>query len=305
MSELPLPQEGIDDLDHARRLEWWTIGWLLSIIIVMGFATGTSQAMKTAWIEDFLSLVPAIVFLIAAKFERKPPSKRFPFGFQRVNSLAFLIAAVSLSAFGAMLLLEAARTLLMGERVTIGLVTVFGHQMWAGWVMIAALLYSVVPPVILGRRKIPLARRLQDKVLHTDAEMNKADWQTGLAGIAGIVGVGFGLWWADAAAAGLISFSILKDGITAMRSATAELIDGVPRSLESNEVAEDAVELQRSLEQRFPGAEVRMRETGRYIRAVIDGAEPDEADEPLWPRHVDRPWRLQEVSFKSDGPERS
>ena len=32
------------------------------------------------------------------KLERKPATRRFPFGFQRVNSLAFLIAATALTA---------------------------------------------------------------------------------------------------------------------------------------------------------------------------------------------------------------
>ena len=27
--------------------------------------------------------------------------------------------------------------------------------------------------------------------------MQKADWMTGVAGIVGIIGVGFGFWWAD------------------------------------------------------------------------------------------------------------
>jgi cobalt-zinc-cadmium efflux system protein len=187
----------------------------------------------------------------------------------------------------------------MGERVTIGLMRIFGHEVWAGWVMIAALTYSIFPPVILGRKKLPLARRLQDKVLHTDAQMNKADWQTGLAGIGGVIGIGFGLWWADAAAAGIISFSILKDGIGAMRSATAELIDGAPRALGSDEVAQDATRLKQALEHRFPGARVKLRETGRYIRAVVEGAEaPDETGNELWPKDMDRSWRLFEVTFR-------
>lgn len=299
MSASPLPDERIADQQRAKRLEWWTIGWMVSIVAVMGLVMGSSQAMKTAWLEDMLSLVPAIVFLVAARFEKKPATNRFPYGFQRVNSLAFLIAAVTLTGFGGLLLFDAARTLLMGERVTIGLVTILDHQLWAGWLMIAALLYSVIPPIILGRMKLPLARRLQDKVLHTDAEMNKADWQTGLAGIAGIIGLGMGFWWADAVAAGLISFSILKDGISAMRSATAELVDGAPRALQNNDIADDAAELRRSLEGRFPGARIKLRETGRYIRAIVEGADPPAQDEPpLWPEHVDRPWRLYEVSFR-------
>jgi hypothetical protein len=41
--------------------------------------------------------------------------------------------------------------------------------------MIAVLVYSVIPPVILGRLKKPVAAKIADKVLHTDALMNAAD----------------------------------------------------------------------------------------------------------------------------------
>ena len=299
MKRASLPDERISDQARARRLEWWTIGWMASVVIVMGLVMGTSQAMKTAWIEDLLSFVPPVVFLIASHFEDKPPTENFPFGFQRVNSLAFLIAAVALTGLGAILLFNSIQTLVQGERVTIGLVTILGYQIWAGWLMIAALLYSIIPPVILGRMKLPLARRLQDKVLHTDAEMNKADWQTGLAAIAGVIGLGLGLWWADALAAGIISFSILKDGLTAMRSATAELVDGAPRALAKSELADDAIELRQAMENRFPGANIKMRETGRYIRVVVEGARPpDDRNARFWPPHVERAWRLQEVTFE-------
>ncbi len=68
--------------------------------------------------------------------------------------------------------------------------------------MLAALTYPIVPPFILGRLKQPVARRIQDMVVHTDALMQKADWMTGAAASVGIIGVGFGLWWADAAETG-------------------------------------------------------------------------------------------------------
>lgn len=290
-----LPADRRSDLARARRLEWWTLGWMASVILVVGLASGTSQAMKTAWIEDMLSLVPAAVFLVAARLEGKAPTARFPFGFTRVNSLGFLIAAVALAAFGALLLFEAGRTLLSGERVTIGAVDVLGRQVWAGWLMVAALAYSVIPPVILGRLKLEPARALQDKVLHTDALMNRADWQTGLAGIAGVIGVGFGYWWADAAAAGVISLSVLHDGVKALRSAAAELVDGAPRALDSDQIADDAQALHDALAARHPHARIKLRETGRFIHAVIDDAPPG-AEADLWPGEDDRAWRLASVT---------
>ncbi len=294
-----LPDEIVKDLERARRLEWWTLAWMASVLLVMGLAMGGSQAMKTAWIEDLLSLVPAAVFLIASHWEAKPANRLFPFGYHRVHSLASLIAAVALASVGAFLIYEAASTLIRQEHPTIDGIRILGHDVWLGWLMIAALAYSVVPPVILGRIKQPIAERLMDEVLDTDAKMQRADWMTGLAGMGGILGVGLGFWWADAAAAGLISFSILKDGVTALKVATAELVDGMPRALGKTEPAEDAEALARALETLYPGAEIRLRETGRYIRAQVCGVHPDQwlAPEDLWPGEKDRSWRLIQISY--------
>ena len=62
--------------------------------------------------------------------------------------------------------------------------------------------------MILGRLKKPLAEGLYDKVLHADAEMNRADGLTGLAAIAGVIGIGMGLWWADSVAALVIALDV-------------------------------------------------------------------------------------------------
>lgn len=93
------------------------------------------------------------------------------------------------------------------EHPSIGHFQLFDWQypIWAGWVMIAALLYSIIPPVILGRMKLPLARALHESTLYADASMNKADWITSAAAIVGVLGIGLGLWWADAVAAAVIS----------------------------------------------------------------------------------------------------
>lgn len=296
----PVPPEIADDLRTARRLAWWTIAWIGSIVVVMGLVMGQSQAMRTAWIEDILSMVPAVVLLVALRLERKPPTARFPHGFDRAHSLAFLIAAVALAAVGIVLLLESLTTLAMAEHVTIPSVTLFGQQLWLGWLMMAALAYSAVPPLILGRMKLPVARRTHDAVLFTDAQMQKADWMTGLAGIGGVLGIGFGLWWADAAAAAVISLSILHDGITALRVATSELIDGVPRKLGEPQVADDAAALLAALKARWPDADVRLRESGRYILAQVHDVTPP--PEPLdlraiWPGDPECAWRFAQLSF--------
>ncbi|MEA3041523.1 MAG: hypothetical protein QOC65_1012 [Sphingomonadales bacterium] len=297
------PRHVEDGIRKGARLEYWTIAWLVTVVPLMFVVMGSSQAMKTVWIEDMLGFIPPIVYLISIRFERRMPTKSFPAGFDRVNSLAFVISAVALTLMGVYLLIEAAMTLAAREHATVGSTRLLGRDLWLGWPMIAVLLWSTIPSMILGRMKLPVARTINDKVLHTDAEMQKADWMTGLAAIAGVLGIGLGFWWADAAAAGLISLGILHDGITELRSATAELVDGAPRKLEKDEIAQEAGALRNALEKKYKGSKVRLRETGRLIKAEVMGAAPkgDVDRETLWPGNPDRAWRFAEIAFVPAG----
>ncbi|HEV2599956.1 cation diffusion facilitator family transporter [Sphingopyxis sp.] len=295
-----IPRAIAADVRRGERLEYWTLGWMASVVLVMWLVMGASQAMKAAVVEDLLSLVPAIVFLLSVRWERRRPNARFPFGYRRANSLAFLVAATALLSVGGFLAYESVTTLIRQEHPTVGGITLFGETIWLGWLMLAALAYSVVPPIILGRMKQPVAERIKDKVLHTDALMQKADWQTGLAGIAGIVGIGLGWWWADATAALFISLSIIKDAVGALEQAVAELLDGTPRALDSNELSDDAKQLIATLKARFGKVDVRLRETGRYIAAEVDCPPPADIPTAADLMGDDRAWRLASLSFRPE-----
>ncbi len=117
----------------------------------------------------------------------------------------------------------------------IGTVDLGGRVVWMGWLMMAALGLSAVPAVLLGRAKLRLARRLSLKPLHTDADTSKADWMTALAGIVGVAGIGFGVWWADAAAALFIAASVLHDGVGSLRGAVRDLHDARPQELDRSD----------------------------------------------------------------------
>lgn len=294
------PREIRADIAAARRLEYWNIGWSVSIVVAMGLAMGSSQAMKTAWVEDTLGLVPPIAFLIAERYEARASNRRFHYGFDRVNGLGFLIAAVALAAVGVLLLKDAVTTLITAEHVTVGSTRIWGHDVWLGWFMLAAQAYATIPPLIIGHKELPLARRLHDKLLHTDAQMNKANWQTGVAGFLGVAGLGLGLWWADSAAAAIISASIILDGWKALRVATSELVDGIPCELGGSNLSSDAKAVADALREEFPDARVLMRETGRYIRAEVVGAStPRGFDvESLDIPGLEDRWRLDSLAFR-------
>lgn len=219
----------------AKKLEWITIGFLSSSALLMYLVMGSSQAMKTAWLEDILSLLPAICYLISLRINEKKFTRKFPYGYHRVFSISYLVGAVALFGMGLFLIVDSSLTLIHQEHPTIGSIKIFDHQVWLGWLMIFVLIYTSIPAVILGQKKLPLAQALHNKLLYTDAQTQKADYQTGIAAILGILGIGAGWWWADAVAAIVISFSILKDGLTGIKTSVQDLMDRHPVTLKNQE----------------------------------------------------------------------
>jgi len=220
-----LPREAQAAAHRARRLAWLTIGFLVTAVTLVYLVMGSSQAMKAAWAEDLLSFIPPIAFLVALRITGRVPSEKHPYGYHRSVGIGHLVAATALLTMGAFLVLDSVSGLLAGEHPPVGLVVVLGYEVWSGWLMVAVLAYTCVPAVLLGRAKMPLAEQLHDRVLYADADMNKADWMTGLGGIVGVLGIGVGLWWADSAAALFISASILHDGVRNLRVAVSALMD--------------------------------------------------------------------------------
>lgn len=267
--ELPRDKKAI----HAKaiKLEWLTIAYLISAVFFIYLTLGSSQAMKTAWFEDMLSLVPPIAFLVAARFRHREPNEEFPYGYHRSVSIAYLCASLALFAMGFFLLYDSIMALISFEHPSIGTVQLFGHQIWLGWLMLLALVYSAIPAAIIGRVKLPLARELHDKVLFGDATMNKADWLTAGAAMVGVLGIGVGLWWADAVAAAFISLDILHDGIKNLRAVISDLMDSRPKTVDDSAVDPLPARTETELEKLrwVREATARFREEGHVFNGEI------------------------------------
>ena len=301
-ADCPEPPELLEKSHRARRLEWITIVYLVTVVVAMGVTMGGSQAMKTAWMEDMLSLVPPISVLIADRVARRPANRRYPQGYHRSSAIAFLCGAVALLGMGLFLLYDGAHTLLTRQHPTIGTVQLLGHEVWQGWLMIAALVYSAGPAVILGRMKDPLARALHDKAIHTDADMNRADWKTALAAMAGIVGIYLGLWWADALAALFIASSIARDGWSNLRRSVEDLMDRVPHEVDYSREDPLLERVERELDQVGWVRDHRLdlREEGRLLAGNVlvvpaGGAVSIEALHGAAERVRGLHWRLRDV----------
>jgi cation diffusion facilitator family transporter len=302
-NELPEAQERANR--RAIRLEWLSLGYWLSAIVLLYFTLGQSQAMKAAWVEDILALFPPIAFLVASRFRHREPDDRFPWGYHRTISVAYVVATTALFALGLFILIDSIERLLAGTHPPIGMVEILDTQIWLGWLMLGALAYSGIPPLILGRMKQPLADELHDKVLFADARMNRADWLTATAAAVGVVGIGLGLWWADAVAAIVISLDILHDGQRYLREAVADLMDEHPKTYDEArpDPLVEQIKMEVAAVEWIELAAVRFREHGHLISGNVwvvprgDDGGLTERLERLGERLHALDWRVHDVAI--------
>jgi divalent metal cation (Fe/Co/Zn/Cd) transporter len=269
MRGVPRKPEAEAALHRARRLAWISIAYILSTILMLFFVMSGSQALKTEMSGELLSLIPPTLFLIGDSISRREPDQRYPFGYERAVSAGYVGAATALLMVGVYLLFDGAMKLAKLEHPSIGGFPLFGHVVWTGWLGIAVLLWSGIPAHFLGAAKRKCAEVLHDKTLAADAEINAADWQSAGAAIVGMIGIAFGLWWADSAAAVLISLEIIRSGWSELSTALGDIMDRRPETLDGKQPDPVPAQLTYFLKRQpwIEDAVVRVRERGREFTA--------------------------------------
>jgi len=297
------PEEQRALRERTKKLSWLSIALLISAAIFLFFTLGQSQAMKTAWVSDVLTAIPPMALLLAMRYELRPPSKRFPFGYTRSVAIAFLVTSAVLSLIGLYLLYDSLTKLLSQQRPPIGTMVVFGHQFWAGWAMIVSLAYSLACGFVLGLLKKPVAKKLHDKALNAEATMNRDEWLSEGAAIVGIILVAFGHWWGDAAAAAFIAVEIVHDGWMNTRLIIGDLMDESPTKMGDHKLEEITAKVRDHIEQLgwVSSAGVRLREHGRALTGEVfvvldDDREVVSRTAQVADRAREVDWRLHDIA---------
>ncbi len=267
----PSKEELREGFRKMRRLEWITLFYQIGAAALVAVLAGGSQAMKTEWMENALAVVPVAGVLLTLGTENKRQDKKRPFGYHRTATIAFVAAAFALAGIGTYLFYDSLSNLLRQEYPSIGGITLFGHTIWHGWLMMAVMSLTAIPPVVLGKLKTPVAKLLNDKALHADAEMNRANWMTNGAGVIGLALVAWGFWWGDSLAALLISLDIMRDGWTNVARSLSDVMDHHPTDLETDQQDPIVTDVYRAIKALpfVEDAHVLMREHGRYLFAEV------------------------------------
>ena len=288
------------------RLSWLSLAYQIGVTVLVGFTVGNSQAMKTEWIENALAIIPIIGVLLTYNTENRQAEQSHPFGHHRSGTIAFVAAAFTLACVGTYLFYESLMNLIHSEYPSIGGITLFGYTFWHGWLMIGVMTFTAVPPMLLARAKIPVAKLIHDKPLYACADMNRANWLSNGAGVIGLVLVATGFWWGDSLAALVISLDIMRDGYGNVVKSLSDVMDRHPVDLETGR-QHPIVGAVESTVRALPFVDderTLIREHGRYLFAEIF-IQPNELMPPATAagrlvREAVMPldWRLQHAAIE-------
>ena len=220
----------------------------LAVVLLSG-----SVALLGDTLHNFADALTAVPLLVAFALARRPPSKRYTYGFGRAEDLGglFVVAMIALSS--ALAAYESIRRLISPEQVT--------HL----WAVAGAALIGFLGNELVARYRIRIGHRIGSAALVADGLHARTDGLTSLAVLVGAGGVAAGFPLADPIVGLLITVAILAVLRTAVRDVYRRLMDAVDPDLVD--------QAERSL-LRTPGVlgvrALRMRWIGHRIHAEAD-----------------------------------
>jgi cation diffusion facilitator family transporter len=196
---------------------------------LVGLSTGSLAILSEAG-HSLIDLGATIMTYAAVRISGKPADDEHHYGHGKVESVSALGETALLFLLSGIVIWEAVKRLI--EHESHAVIATY----WAFGVMAA----SVVIDFYRARALSRVAKATQSQALEADALHFSSDLWASLAVLAGLVGVRFGLWWADSAAALLVAGLVCVAGWRLGRRTVDTLTDTAPAGAAENitEVAE-------------------------------------------------------------------
>ena len=189
---------------------------LLQVVVVI---ISGSVALLADTVHNFSDALTAVPFWVAFVIGRRPASRRYTYGFGRIEDLAglFIVAMIAISALVAGV--ESIRRFIEPQPVTN-----------LGWVLAAGLI-GFAGNELVAVYRIRVGRRIGSAALVADGVHARTDGFTSLAVVLGVLGIWLGFPLADPIVGLLISAAIVVLLIGTSRDIGRRLLDGVDPGL--------------------------------------------------------------------------
>jgi cation diffusion facilitator family transporter len=220
--------DSVDQIDDAleannagRRALVMSLIGLTVTAVVQGLVVvpSGSVALLGDTLHNVADALTAVPLLIAFTIVRRPPNKRYTYGYGRAEDIGglFVIAMMVLSCVVA--IYEGISRLIHPLPVT--------HV----WAVAAAAVVGFLGNEIVARYRIRVGRQIGSAALVTDGLHARTDGFTSLAVLLGAGGVAIGWNWADPVVGLLITVAIVGVLRSAVRQVGARLMDAVDPDL--------------------------------------------------------------------------
>jgi cation diffusion facilitator family transporter len=190
---------------------------------IVGVSTGSLAILSEA-AHSLIDLGAAIMTYIAVRISGKPADEEHHYGHGKVESVSALGETALLFLLSGIVIWEAVKRLIEHEPHIVVATN------WAFIVMAA----SVVIDFFRARALTRVARATQSQALEADALHFSSDLWSSLAVIGGLIGISFGIWWADSAAALVVAFLVCVAGWRLGRRTVETLTDTAPAGAVDN-----------------------------------------------------------------------
>jgi cation diffusion facilitator family transporter len=184
---------------------------------IVGFSTGSLAILSEAG-HSLIDLGATIMTYAAVRVSGKPADEEHHYGHGKVESVSALGETALLFLLSGIVIWEAVKRLIEHEPHIVVATN------WAFIVMAT----SVVIDFFRARALTRVAKATQSQALEADALHFSSDLWSSLAVIGGLIGVSFGIWWADSVAALAVALLVCIAGWRLGRRTIETLTDTAP-----------------------------------------------------------------------------
>lgn len=202
------------------RATWISLAGL-AVTAVLQFAVvaiSGSVALLADTLHNVTDALTAIPLLIAFRLGRRPPNRRYPYGYHRAEDVAGLVIVAMILLSAVLAGVEAVRRLANPEPIEA-----------VGWVLAAGVVGFLGNEAVATYR-MRVGRRIGSAALVADGQHARADGLTSLGVVLSALGVLAGIERADAVVGVAITGAIVVTLVRAARAILHRALDGTEES---------------------------------------------------------------------------